>query len=890
MRPTPTPVVTVTKPALRVSALLIVFAVATIHLGIWMGLNLPYASTPWYGTLNGMSFSPYQANQSPLQKIYPTRDQIDDDLARIADKVKAVRTYSAIEGVADVPKLANRYGLKVTAGAWLDKDLKKNQRELDALIQLVNHNPNIDRVLVGNEVLLRRDLTVKQLTDYIDYVKQRVKIPVSTAEPRAIWMNEDKQADGSRFDTGDLAKHVDYITVHLLPYWERTPIDEAMPYVKGEYDKLTLLFPDKKILVGEVGWPSYGSQFGGAVASRSNQSRFVREWVDFARKRNIDYFIMEAFDQPWKKANAGTVEAYWGLYTADRSPKYHFTTTEVFNMPNWLLQAGIATGLALLAMLWFAHQFRELQNKGLLFYSIVIQSVTAMVVGTAFVPSSVYMSITGVAMMSVMILAQSALLFVVLVNAFELTELLWRKDWQRSFKPLKVSDDRIWPKVSIHLACYNEPPELVMETLDSLAALDYPDFEVLVIDNNTKDPEVWKPLEAYCEQLGATRFRFFHLEPWPGFKAGALNYGVSVTDPAAQMVAVIDADYVVEVDWLKSLIPYFDNPKTGFVQAPQDHREWKNDTFKEMINWEYAGFFNIGMVHRNERNAIIQHGTMTIIRKQAMIEAGNWGEWCICEDTELGLRMMKDGFEAVYVNHVFGRGVTPDSFAAYKTQRFRWAYGAVQILRRYWRDMMPFNKKSPLTRAQKFHFVTGWLPWFADSLHLLFTVGAIVWSTGLIFFPKWFGFPMPIFLFSVLVLFCLKITHSFVLYTTRVRCSLFQRFGASLASISLTHIIGRAMIAGLFRPGKPFVRTPKGEDKPALMRGVMMAREETGLLIIMWLSAILVIARYGIDMRAAAYWALLLVIQALPYLAALVLSLINVWPHKGAHDDSHPSH
>ena len=170
------------------------------------------------------------------------------------------------------------------------------------------------------------------------------------------------------------------------------------------------------------------------------------------------------------------------------------------------------------------------------------------------------------------------------------------------------------PFVSIHLACYNEPPEMVLLTLDSLAALDYENYEVLVIDNNTKDPA---SLETGRGTLRKTRrkFRFFHLEPWPGFKAGALNFGLKETDPRADIVAVVDADYEVRrrlAGRAHRLLPSIRRwpscsarrriATTSTTLPPHDH-------------WEYDGFFRIGMHHRNERNAIIQHGTMTMVRR-----------------------------------------------------------------------------------------------------------------------------------------------------------------------------------------------------------------------------------------------------------------------------------
>ena len=295
-----------------------------------------------------------------------------------------------------------------------------------------------------------------------------------------------------------------------------------------------------------------------------------------------------------------------------------------------------------------------------------------MLVWTLALPFTQYQSWFESLLWLILVPAQLALLAVLLVNALELTELLWRPHLRRDFRPLHEAPNDTLPMVSLHLAICNEPPNLVIETLDSLARLDYPALEVIVVDNNTSDPGLWQPVAAHCEQLGA-RFRFFTLGKWPGFKAGALNFALRETHPAAEVVGVIDADYIVEPYWLKTMVPYFARESVAIVQAPQDHRAWVGKPFEEMINWEYAGFFHIGMVHRNERNAIIQHGTMTLVRKAALLEQQGWPEWCICEDAELGLRMFQAGHEAVYVNHAFGRGLTPHSFAGYKGQRFRWA-------------------------------------------------------------------------------------------------------------------------------------------------------------------------------------------------------------------------
>jgi cellulose synthase/poly-beta-1,6-N-acetylglucosamine synthase-like glycosyltransferase len=418
---------------------------------------------------------------------------------------------------------------------------------------------------------------------------------------------------------------------------------------------------------------------------------------------------------------------------------------------------------------------------------------------------------------------------------------------------------------------------MVIDTLNGLAALDYANYEVLVIDNNNPHPEHWQPVQAHCESLGA-RFRFFHLEKIAGYKAGALNFALRHTDPQAEIVAVVDSDYIVRSDWLKLLVPHFERQGVGVVQAPQDHRAWEGNLFKEMINWEYHGFFEIGMVHRNERNAIIQHGTMTLIRKQILISSGNWAEWCICEDAELGLRVQSLGYDTVYVKESFGKGLTPDSFAGYKRQRFRWVYGAVQIMKRHWQELSPFSGKSGLNLGQRYHFIAGWLPWFGDAISLIMNVLCIAWATGMALFPKYFGAPLYVLMLPPIGAFLFKLMHFLWLYSARVPCTFRQRLGAALAGTALTHAIATAILRGIFTKSMPFLRTPKCEGKSAVVKGLMMARGEA-LMMVLLLFAVVVNYNFGNDqteerlIRAA-----LLLIQALPYAAALLLSLFSVMP------------
>jgi hypothetical protein len=265
---------------------------------------------------------------------------------------------------------------------------------------------------------------------------------------------------------------------------------------------------------------------------------------------------------------------------------------------------------------------------------------------------------------------------------------------------------------------------------------------------------------------------------------------------------------------------------------------------------------------------------MTLVRKRALQEVGGWGEWCICEDAELGLRLLRQGVESVYVNQSYGRGLTPDSLSAYQRQRFRWAYGALQILKRHWRALLPWSR-SGLTAGQRYHFVAGWMPWFADALNLAVTGLAIVWSAGLVLAPKHFEFPLRFFVSTAAVFFALKLGKTLWLYAARVPCGVAGNLGAALAGLALTHTIGKAVVAGIATRHRPFMRTPKCENRPALVRALVAAREESIVLSLLAASAGAIALRYGFGDVEAALWLGLLGVQSLPYVATLATSVVN---------------
>lgn len=836
------------------------------NLAVWGWVNRAHDAPDVAGTtLAGLSYSPYGRHQDPADGAVPAKADIARDFDLLKEKTGRIRIYSSLGALRSVPRLAAQRGLTVTAGAWLDDDRERNRRELDGLIALANRHRNVERLLVGNEALLRGDMSAEALIRAVRLVRARTAQPVSTAEPWHVWLANPR-----------LVEAVDYIGVQLLPYWEGVPARDATAYLLRRLDQLAAAYPDKPIVLTEIGWPGAGRAIGGARAGRVEQALFLRSFVEAARGRSLDYFIIEAFDQPWKVSVEGLAGGYWGVFDAGRHAKFAWSGP-VRERDDWWLWALITATAGLLLAWLYGRSKPTLRPQGAILLAGVTQAAGS-ALAWAILPAAVlYLSPLEIAVWTALFAAGLVLVGGVFADTLEATDLLWTGPLKRRFPPHdKAAPANDAPMVSIHVPVCNEPPEMVRRTLSALARLDYPNFEVIVLDNNTRKAALWRPVRAQCRALGP-RFRFYHYPRLHGFKGGALNRALKHTAPGAAIVAVVDADYTVARDWLKALTPHFADPDIGVVQAPQDYRDGQDRPFKSCCFWEYAGFFRIGMVRRNEADAIIQHGTMTLIRREALRKAGGWAEWCITEDAELGLRLAHDGWKSAYVAQSFGRGVTPDSLTAYKAQRFRWVYGAMQILKRRWR-WLAAGRDTKLTSAQRFHYLAGWLPWIADAAGLVFTLGAIGWTTALAVAPEATALPPAAFVVPALAAFAFRQWRLFRLYGCEAPTTLGNRARAALGGLALSHTVAKAVFWGLLTKGRPFLRTAKYRRGPELLRALAMAREETVFLAALAVAAIGFAATNGLWHRDAWLWLAMLAVMALPYAASVALAAINGLP------------
>lgn len=323
--------------------------------------------------------------------------------------------------------------------------------------------------------------------------------------------------------------------------------------------------------------------------------------------------------------------------------------------------------------------------------------------------------------------AESLSLLMVLLYSFYSIDVATRKHWRRTPRDSQFSP-YFMPKVCLQVPIYNEPPEVVLQTLDSLVSLDYPvdRFLVMVLDDSTR-PERAEPIREFCRAHEKDcQILYLHRADRRGYKAGALNDGLEQVPDDVNLIGVIDSDYVVEPEFLRETVGYFVDPGIGWLQTPQDYRNRHESFLTEQYYMADAYFYRAVLPSRNEENSIIFCGTMGLLRKQALLEVGGWGEQYITEDSELSLRLVDAGWNSLYINTTYGRGLIPATFEGYKKQHFRWAFGGGKILRGHFWDFI-FGR---FTLRQRFDYFVQNINWFEGLFVFLIAVAVLAMGVG----------------------------------------------------------------------------------------------------------------------------------------------------------------
>ncbi len=825
----------------------VVSLVACLHFAFWALNKTDATAASVEDRLPSVSYNRFASAGSTVPEA-----QIRADLTAIAAQAKAVRTYGSTQGLERVPEIAAELGLTVTLGAWIGRDAVRNEREITTALALARRYPNVTRLVVGNETVWRRDQTPAALVDIIRRVKRDSPVPVATADNWKTFV-----------DHPELAEPVDQVFAHILPYWDGMSKNTAVDGSFAIYDRLKATFPGKKIVIGEFGWPSAGHNFKHAVPGPITQAVLLRDFVARASAEGIDYNIVEAIDQP-EKLFEGNVGPYWGIFDASLRPKFSWTgplvDPDYWKAALLAILVGSLLSISILALRGATVGQATVLAAADHFIGHWCASVLVYWHGHYLLHGEVIAFGVGLPLMGL-------LAPIVLSRVHEMaTVALGRAPTRLLGAPSPSPSARV-PKVSIHIPAYREPPEMLLRTIDSVARLDYPDFECVVVINNTPDPAFWQPVEARCRELGP-RFKFVCVQNLTGFKAAALRLAMAETAADAEIIGVIDADYVVDPRWLADLVPGFADPGVGLIQAPQDHRDGDRSPIHAAMNAEYAGFFDIGMVERNEFNAIIVHGTMCLIRRAALEAAGGWSSDTICEDSDLGLTILELGWRAHYTNRRYGWGLLPQDYLAFKTQRSRWAGGAVQIVKKHWRRLLP--GASLLDHDQKREFAFGWLNWF--GVELIAVAAALlnlVWVPFVAF--QVVAIPDPLLTVPVLTAFLVSLAHFACSYRLRVAVPYRQMLGAMVMLMSLQWTVASAAFkAALPARQNHFHRTRKGNG--VLVPTGFAAMPEAVLGALLVAGAITVCATNIYRLVEIDLFAAILLIQSLPFLSAVALA------------------
>jgi glucan 1,3-beta-glucosidase len=363
------------RSSLRTPLALLLISLGTIAAVWWwlaIPINLARAPIDPNAKLQCVSYAPFRAHQTSLSSTTQvSREQIAEDLAQLAKISDCVRTYAVDHGLDQIPELAAKVGLKVIQGIFLDRNWQKNLTQVSTAIRLAREYPGtITALVVGNEVLLHKDMTVSELAATIRSVKAQVAVPVTYADVWEIWLRNRELYDA-----------VDFVTIHILPYWENFPVRAkfAATHVDAVRQRMAVAFPGKEILIGETGWPSEGRMRDGALPSRTNQARVVSEILDLARRENFRVNLFEAYDESWKQELEGTVGGNWGLFdSVQRTVKYP-PGIPISNFPLWKLQmaGGMIVAIFVFGVAWLTSRRKPWQPRLLSWFAVGISATTA---------------------------------------------------------------------------------------------------------------------------------------------------------------------------------------------------------------------------------------------------------------------------------------------------------------------------------------------------------------------------------------------------------------------------------------------------------------------------------------------------------------------------------
>src|SRR4249919_961474 len=436
--------------------------VTAAHAALWGLFQEKQLAPDFRGILPSVSYAPFEGTAHPDVDNIPQVEKIRADLKKLSTMTRAIRLYSSTGGVELVPPIAAEFGLKVTVGAWIDKNSDRNEREIDAAINLAKRNSNVNGIVVGNETIYRGEQKVEDLIELIKRVKKSVNVPVTTGEIWNIWR-----------DNPELASSVDFVAAHVLPYWETFTDKQAVDQAVYLYGLLREKFPGKRIVIAEFGWPSAGYNLKNAEPGTFEQASVLRNFVTRAEAIGMEYNIVEAIDQPWKFFEGG-VGPYWGILDASREPKFSWTGP-IVNPDYWKL-ATIALLVGILMSLPILRLSEPTVLQALLL-SAAANGVGAWTATVFFYWNTHYFVWGSAFALGLGIVLLVPLVLIAMARIEEIAAVAFGRAPQRlivkpaTLAPASMGADLAFPKVSIHIPAYFEPVDMLKQTLDAVSRL-----------------------------------------------------------------------------------------------------------------------------------------------------------------------------------------------------------------------------------------------------------------------------------------------------------------------------------------------------------------------------------------------------------------------------------
>lgn len=763
-----------------------------------------------------------------------------EDMTVLGHHARRIRTYGATDEWREASEIARANGLTVLQGAWIGRDSERNRAEIAAAVALSRNLTS--GLIIGSESQFRGDLEASQLLQLIITTKAASPVPVSTAEGWPFWLHHP-----------EFVEQVDFITIHVLPFWEDRKDEDPVAYAISAVEKVRQRYPGKRLVIGETGWPTGGDASWGDMAKPSVQADYLARFLAWTKSEGIETYVMEGIDGAWKTSIEGGPGPYWGVFDADRRPKYDLNGTTL--TPD-LLPLFVAGMFALLLA------FRQVLPGPATMGADVLSAVFLAAVADQFAHR--YHTPLGLVTSALTIALTMVALWLLRVDAREL-EGLRRLDALQPLESPPADDGRM---VSIHLATHAEVPQLVAHTLESLAALDWRNKEIVVLDNNTEDPALWQPARdaarVISERTGVP-IHYYHYEGVKGFKAGALNLALGHTHQDAGYIAVVDADYEVNPSWLRHAMSKFE-PGVAFVQAPQEHRDGHENVFKLAITEEYRTFFLSGMRLRAADESFIQHGTMTVLDRNSLEASGGWATWSITEDAELGLRLQSKGYGCRYIPQPLGTGLSPHDWRGYRRQRCRWATGGLGIAVRRLPRLLTGGARG---RQLAYRYVEGWASWIGDAVLAILVPLTLVWA---VLMPQSRGLLAPPSAVLSLTLIAAALARQLIrhLITATVNGGDHKLAAlACLAGQALSPSVGVELILAALRRATPFEVTPKCRQ----FRDDFLPLLHAALTLLVG-AALVRVACEATWNRDSVLWSFAAATQILPLLASVAMGVI----------------